>query len=176
MATKAKSRPATLSRKAPGTAKTKDSSFILFLVEQLGSLGTVRSRAMFGGHGLYLGDAFLAVVDEDRVYFWADETTRAAHTAHGMGPFMPWPGHVMDRYWEVPLDVIEDAPEFVRWGRRALEARAAAETRQKPATKTTPKRAMKTKAKPKRATKAKPKRAIKHVSKPAARPKRKKTR
>jgi DNA transformation protein len=168
MATKSKSRPTTLSRKAPGTAKTKDSSFILFLIEQLGGLGTVRSRAMFGGHGLYLGDAFFAIVDEDRVYFWADETTRAAHTAQEMGPFTPWPGHVMDRYWEVPLDVIEDAPEFARWARRALDARAAAEARPKPAAKTTPKGAMKTKAKPKR--------AIKRASKPAARPKRKKVR
>jgi len=156
-------RPTTLSRKAPGTAKTRDSSFILFLVEQLGGLGAVRSRAMFGGHGLYLGDAFFAVVDEDRVYFWADETTRAAHTAQGMGPFTPWPGHVMDRYWEVPLDVIEDAPEFARWARRALDARAAAETRPKPAAKTTRKRAMK--ARPRRA--AKPKRAIKRATKPA---------
>jgi DNA transformation protein len=166
MAARPRSRPTTLSRKAPGTAKSKDSSFILFLVEQLGSLGTVRSRAMFGGHGLYLGDAFFAVVDEDRVYFWADETTRAAHTAQGMGPFTPWPGHVMDRYWEVPLDVIEDAPEFARWARRALEARAAAETRPKPAAKTRAKPAMK----------PKPKRAIKRPTKAATRPRRKKTR
>lgn len=167
MATRPKPRPTTLSRNAPGTAKKKkDDSFILFLVEQLGGLGTVSSRAMFGGHGLYLGDAFFAVVDEDRVYFWADESTRPAHTAHGMGPFTPWPGHVMDRYWEVPLDVVEDAPEFARWARRSIDARATAETK--------PKRAPKRGAKP--ATKRASKSATKRRSKPAPRPKRKKTR
>lgn len=164
MVSKPRSRPTTLSRKAPGTAKTKDSSFILFLVEQLGALGAVRSRAMFGGHGLYLGEAFFAVVDENRVYFWADESTRAAHTAHGMGPFTPWPGHVMDRYWEVPLDVVEDAPEFARWARRSLDARTAADAKPKP----------KRDAKP--ATKRASKPASKRVSKPASKPKPKKAR
>jgi DNA transformation protein len=132
MPARSKPRPRSLSRKPPGAAKKKDSSFVLFLIEQLGGLGSVRSRAMFGGHGLYLGEAFFAVVDDERVYFWADETTRPAHVEQRMGPFTPWPGHVMDRYWEVPLDVIEDAPEFARWARRALDARAAAEKMPKP--------------------------------------------
>ncbi len=37
---------------------TPDDSFITFVLDQLGDLDEVDCRAMFGGHGLYLGDAF----------------------------------------------------------------------------------------------------------------------
>lgn len=102
--------------------KARDASFVAFLEEQLASLGGVRSRSMFGGYGLYARDVFFACVDDGRLYFRVDDATRPRYEERGMGPFTPMPAMVMKSYYEVPVDVIEDAAELVRWARAAMAA------------------------------------------------------
>jgi DNA transformation protein len=46
--------------------------FISRLLSMLAPLGPVESRAMFGGHGLYLDGRFFAIVHGRRVYFRVD--------------------------------------------------------------------------------------------------------
>ena len=99
-----------------------DATFVAFVVDQLASLPDVRSRRMFGGHGLYSGAMFFAVVDEGRLYFRVDDASRPEYEARGMKPFNPM-GSPMLGYWEVPADVIEDAAELTRWARKAVVAR-----------------------------------------------------
>jgi DNA transformation protein len=103
--------------------KQKDESFVAFVVEQLAGLGGVRAKRMFGGHGLYARETFFAVVDEGRLYFRVSDATRPKYEARGMGPFAPAPTMgVMRSYYEVPLDVLEDAAELARWAREACAA------------------------------------------------------
>src|SRR5882672_5917294 len=104
----------------------RDDSMVSFIVEQLAALGGVRSRSMFGGHGLYKGDSFFGMVGKGRVYFRVDDTTRPKYEAQGMTPFSPDPKMTMKGYYEVPLDVIEDAAELVRWAREAIATRSGA--------------------------------------------------
>jgi DNA transformation protein len=103
--------------------RARDASFVAFVEEQLAALGGVRSRSMFGGYGLYARDVFFACVDDGRLYFRVDDSTRPRYVERGMGPFAPMADMVMKSYYEVPVDVIEDAGELVRWAR---DARAAA--------------------------------------------------
>jgi len=118
--------------------KGRDATFVAFVVEQLDALGGVRAKSMFGGHGLYARDTFFAVVDDGRLYFKVDDATRPRYEARGMGPFAPSPTMVMRGYFEVPLDVIEDAAELVRWAREACsvakEPRAAKKKAKAPVT------------------------------------------
>ncbi len=117
-----KAKPASLRGKP-----RRDASFIAFVSEQLSSLGGVRAKSMFGGHGFYARDLFFAVADEGRLYFKVDDGTRPRYESRGMGPFTPAPSMVMKGYYEVPLDVLEDAAELTRWAREACEvARKAA--------------------------------------------------
>jgi TfoX/Sxy family transcriptional regulator of competence genes len=44
----------------------------------------VRSRAMFGGYGFYMEDAFFAVISDGRLYFRTDDDSREAYRALGM--------------------------------------------------------------------------------------------
>jgi DNA transformation protein len=92
------------------------------VLEQLARAVTnVRDRAMFGGVGIYSGDLFFALIDEDTVYFKVDDTNRPDFEARGMGPFRPAgpEGEVM-QYYAVPEDLLED-PEALRpWVDRAL--------------------------------------------------------
>lgn len=119
----------------PGSRKTGEDSMVAFVLEQLAGLGSVRSKSMFGGYGVYKGDVFFAIVDEGRLYFRVDDTTRPNFLARGMKPFMPAPKMEMKAYYEVPLDVLEDSAELVRWAREACAAKQAAGTAKKRATK-----------------------------------------
>ncbi len=94
-------------------------AFIDRVKDRFTSAEGFRSRAMFGGHGLYLGDSFFAVVDESRIYFRVTDETRPDFEAAGMKPFKPWPGHVMAGYYEVPPAVWNDEVLRTEWARRA---------------------------------------------------------
>ncbi len=109
-------------RRARTPKPAADETFVAFVVDQLASLPEVRSRRMFGGHGLYSGAMFFAVVDEGRLYFRVDDASRPEYEARGIKPFNPM-GSPMLGYWEVPGDVVEDAAELTRWARKAVAAR-----------------------------------------------------
>jgi DNA transformation protein and related proteins len=97
-------------------------SFRILVLEQLArATPGVRHRAMFGGVGIYSGDLFFALIDEDTVYFKVDETNRPDFEARGMGPFRPTgPDGEAMQYYAVPEDLLED-PEALRpWIDRSL--------------------------------------------------------
>lgn len=97
----------------------KTDSFKDFALEQLDGLGEVTCRAMFGGHGLYLGKAFFGLVFKSRLFFKTNQATRAKYKQRGMEPFRPHGQQTM-RYHEVPADVIENRPELEAWARTAI--------------------------------------------------------
>jgi len=57
-------------------------------LELLSPLGDVRAKRMFGGHGLYIDDLFVALIAFDRLYLKADEVSRPDFTAAGCEPFV----------------------------------------------------------------------------------------
>jgi DNA transformation protein len=107
--------------------------FRTFVLEQLRrTTPDVRARGMFGGVGLYAGDLFFGLMDDDTLYLKVDDSNRGRYEERGMGPFRPGgeAGEVMG-YYEVPGDVLEDAELLVSWveasvavARRAKRRRA----------------------------------------------------
>ena len=53
---------------------------LAFVLDQLAGLGELRPRRMFGGVGLYCGDAFFGLMDDGVLYLKVDDTTRARYT------------------------------------------------------------------------------------------------
>jgi DNA transformation protein len=105
-------------------------------LELLAVLGAARARRMFGGHGLYVDDIFIALIADDRLYLKADEQTRPRFQAAGSEPFVYTrrtdgnPGdHIALGYWTVPPEAMESPALMLPWARLALEAalRARAE-------------------------------------------------
>lgn len=107
-----------------------DESFKQFVLDQLGALPEVRSRAMFGAHGLYQGEYFFAILDEGRLFFKTSAQSEADYTSHGMGPFTyKSRGKIMAlAYHEVPPDVLEDGAKLAIWARRAIQIAAKSKT------------------------------------------------
>ena len=72
---------------------------------------------MFGGVGIYAGERFFALMDDDVLYFKVDGFQPGELRGDvGMGPFRPGGvgGEVM-QYYEVPADVLEDVDQLATW-------------------------------------------------------------
>ena len=111
-----------------------------FVLEQLAAVGSVSSRAMFGGVGLYLDGLFFAIIDDDILYFKADDASRKRYEAAGSRPFCPDPSRPDQAmgYWQVPARSPRGPRRARRLGarvrgRRAGEAQQARRARRAPA-------------------------------------------
>ncbi len=93
-------------------------------LELLAPLGAVRARRMFGGHGLYVDELFIALIAHERLYLKADEATRERFAAAGCEPFV-YDGKgksVTMGYWTVPAEAMESPQPMQPWARLAIEA------------------------------------------------------
>jgi DNA transformation protein len=98
--------------------------FMRHCTELLGSAGAVRTRRMFGGHGLYLDDLFVAIVFGERLYLKTDTASRARFEAAGGLPFVyDAKGQAVSMsYFSAPDDAMESPAQMRPWARLALEA------------------------------------------------------
>lgn len=110
--------------------------FVSHCLELLAPLGTPRAKRMFGGHGLYVDELFVALIASDRLYLKADAQTRARFEAAGCAPFV-YDGQgrsVTMGYYSAPDDALESPAYMQPWGRLALEAALRAKAVKKPST------------------------------------------
>jgi DNA transformation protein len=120
------------------------SGFVAFLLELLvgdatAGLGRASARAMFGGHGLYLGELMVGLIAADALYLKVDSETRARFEAEGSRPFeYEASGRakpIVMSYWEAPADALDDADALRHWlelAHAAAGRAAAAKSKPKP--------------------------------------------
>ena len=100
--------------------------FVKYLLDTLSDLGGVRSRAMFGGHGIYHDGVMLGLVADGVFYLKVDDGNRAAFEAAGSKPFtyrrQGLTKDVAMSYWEVPAGVLESREALCQWARDAHAA------------------------------------------------------
>lgn len=87
-------------------------------------VGPVRMRRMFGGHGFYAHDLFIAVLVDGTFYLKTSPATRAVFEAEGL---QPWVYHREGRpvtmgFHPVPDAALDEADELRPWARLALQA------------------------------------------------------
>ena len=99
----------------------KHDGFKDFVLDQLSDLQGLTCRAMFGGYGLYCGRVFFGIVQKGRVYFKTNATTALRYRGRMMKPFRPNAKQTLKNYYEVPVDVLEDAGKLTIWARQASE-------------------------------------------------------
>ncbi len=111
----------------------EDSDFAAHVLDLLQPIGDVRSRAMFGGFGIYLGSAMFGLIAYGQLYFKVDDLAREAFRSAGSRPFVY---HGKGRpyemsYWLAPEGSLDDGAELERRARLGIDAalRAAGERR-----------------------------------------------
>ena len=92
-------------------------AFLAHLHDLFGDAGAVATRAMFGGHGVYLDGLIVGIVIGEALYLKTDALTRARFEAAGSAPFV----HVGQKkpietsYWSAPEDALESAQAMGPW-------------------------------------------------------------
>jgi DNA transformation protein len=108
--------------KTPASANHRrpDPEFPTWVCEQLAELPALKSRPMFGAHGLYSGETFFGIVWQSTLYFRTSPATVADYDAADAGWFQPNPQQALKTYREVPTKVLDHRATLVAWARRAL--------------------------------------------------------
>ncbi|MEM0921842.1 MAG: TfoX/Sxy family protein [Pseudomonadota bacterium] len=103
--------------------------FTEFACDLFSGIGPVRVRRMFGGAGLYNGDAMFALLyDEDTIFLRGDAALGAELEELGCRRFV-YDGKsapVAMPYWTLPEDALEDPELAAHWARRSLPIAEAA--------------------------------------------------
>ena len=109
--------------------------YLAFLKDQLHGLGTITTRRMFSGAGLYCDGIIFALILRDTLYFKVDDGNRRAYEAEGLEPFTYEARGKTVRvgaYWQVPERLFDEPEEMLDWARAALAAARRAAEKKKP--------------------------------------------
>ena len=90
--------------------------YLNFVLEKLSPIGEIKSRAMFGGYGIFHEGLMFALISEDTLYFKVNETNRDMYERAESNPFP----HGIS-YWEVPSDVLEENAALHEWAKISIE-------------------------------------------------------
>jgi DNA transformation protein len=104
------------------------------LRDLFGALGRIETRRMFGGAGVYLGDAMFALVVDDTLYMKADPELALAYAEAGSEPFTyatRGGPRTIPGLMRLPDSALDEPDEALDWARRSLvpAETAAAEKR-----------------------------------------------
>ena len=98
----------------------KDESFKDFIVDQLSEMDGVEARRMFGGYG------FIRTRLSSASFTRADCTSRSMKSRSSeyrkrkMKPFRPNAKQTLKSYYQVPVEIIEDADQLAEWAEQAI--------------------------------------------------------
>ena len=98
---------------------------LMHFKELLAPLGAIRSRAMFGGHGIYCDDVFMAIVIDDQLYLKVDALTQRDFERAGCTPFVYHGKNgkpVAMSYWSTPDEALESPRAMRPWAHMAIAA------------------------------------------------------
>ncbi len=101
-----------------------DSEFVDFILELLESFGSVRSRKMFGGYGIFRDDLMFGLVSDDMLYLKVDDHNREDFVKRRLEPFRyEKKGKLMNiSYYLAPEETLDDPDEMIIWANKAYAA------------------------------------------------------
>jgi DNA transformation protein len=109
--------------------------FANYCAELLSCLGAVRTKRMFGGHGVYADGVFVAIIVNETLYLKVDDETRAQFEQAGCRPFeytaRGGERHSMS-YWSVPSEAMDSPGLMTPWARLAMDAALRAQAAKAP--------------------------------------------
>ena len=103
------------------TSMRVSDGFRSYALDQLSSVQALRARPMFGGFGLYAGDAFFGILAADVLYMKVDDSNRADYVKAKAPAFKPFVDRPMSMsYFAVPVSVLEESQTLAVWAARSI--------------------------------------------------------
>lgn len=101
-----------------------DIEFARYIVDQLDTLGPIRSKRMFGGHGIFFDGLMFALIADGVLYLKADEVSAPRFEDHNLNRFTYYkkdkPFHLS--YYQLPEEALDDHDILLDWSRAAIDA------------------------------------------------------
>lgn len=100
------------------------SEFVDHLHEVFAAFGPIRTRPMFGGHGVYHDDLMFGLVANDVLYLKADKQSAPAFEAEGLERFIyvKQGNPTALSYYAAPESIFDDPDAAREWATRAYSA------------------------------------------------------
>lgn len=112
-----------------------EKEFVSYVVDLMQSIGPVRAKGMFGGHGIFLDDLMFGLVADGMLYLKADKVIIHEFEEKELEAFVYGrQGKVFKMsYYRAPEEALEDVEEMIVWANKAYGAalRAASKKRRK---------------------------------------------
>ncbi len=119
-------------------ASKLEKEFVSYVVDLMQSIGPVRAKAMFGGHGVFLDELMFALVADNILYLKVDKETETEFKDRGLDAFAYQKKGketsykvIKMSYYQVPEEALEDSEEMNLWANKAYSValRAASKKR-----------------------------------------------
>ncbi len=115
------------------TRSGEEKEFVSYVVELMQSIGPVRARAMFGGHGVFLEQLMFGLVADSVLFLKVDKENESHFKARGLEAFtyIKKGKEYKMSYYQAPEEVLDDVEEMNYWANLAYSAalRAASKKR-----------------------------------------------
>lgn len=109
------------------------SQFIDFLHEIFSELGSINTRKMFGGYGIYHDGVMFGLIADDTLYLKVDESTKQQFIDKDLTAFEFDKGNkkVQMSYYQVPEEIYDDPDAAIYWAKLAYQAALKSKTTRK---------------------------------------------
>ncbi len=113
---------------------TDEKALVASIVERFHTVGTARSRAMFGGYGIYVDECMVGLVADSTLYLKADKALAEEYRQLGLPHFTYFKDgkpYAMS-YCQAPAEIFEDLASLINWVEKSLRvARLAKASKRK---------------------------------------------
>jgi len=110
-----------------------EKEFVSYVVELMQSIGPVRAKSMFGGHGIFLEELMFGLVADSTLYLKTDNETENDYKERGLEAFTynKKGKEFKMSYYQAPEETLEDSEEMNSWASKAYSTalRAASKKR-----------------------------------------------
>ena len=98
--------------------------YLDYLRELFAPLGSIRTRRMFGGAGVYCDEVFFALVIDDILFLKTDEQNRADFEREGLEPFCyeSEGRRITLSYYRAPDEALDSTALMQPWAHSAMGA------------------------------------------------------
>jgi DNA transformation protein and related proteins len=114
---------------------SEEKEFVAYVVELMQSIGPVRAKGMFGGHGIFLEGLMFGLIADSILYLKVNKETENEFIARGLEAFTynKKGKEFKMSYYQAPEEVLEDDDEMNSWASKAygVALKAASKKRNK---------------------------------------------
>ena len=102
----------------------EENDFVRYVVDMMQIIGPVTSKAMFSGHGLFLGGLMFAIIVDNVLYLKADKQNENDFREQGLEPFeYNKKGKTIKMsYYQAPEESLEDSEVMRNWANSSYNA------------------------------------------------------